>query len=609
MKTALVRTTQFLLAFFFLILFFSNKVKAQEKLCIDLKEYYSEINDRDEELFEGGNVYYEEARKNLNATLINLLGILNGNRIFCVAEDGELSQQTDFQENGLLGMVNNGIYSMLNTPLDSKWIAYYKDDFSIGKEINILAQTFPDPGSSIAPDPIIPPVELPISNSENTGFCEGGITYTDQHGDLVCIPNESVPEEADESKMEKKIREKMTEKLEESGILTTDSEGNYLDLEDWYEAFKNQNVSGYEYLTILGIGRWWQVSRNISYIFFVIIFIIVGFLIMFRKKISPELVITVGNSLPKLIAGLILVTFSFAIAGLFLDTGRVVLSAVTNHIRVEMFEKENLEEHSAGIEGMFDYYGNILDSYNEEPPDFSNIPIFGGIMTNALSDTGGTRRLVYKVGQFNVVMWAIHNITKNLSKGAPDLSGATFGISDIIFELINILLVVTGAIGQASLAFPLVVLLLVQGFALLVSVKLYISIFMTYFKIFIETIFAPFFMTVGSLPGKSNVIKEWFKRMLSAVLTFTAIVVIINLANYLAFSTMVNLPDINFFGTSGITSTSAIPFSFIIVLGGYFLASNVGKYLDAFLKIRDGGLVGGVKDSISKVPLIGGMFK
>jgi hypothetical protein len=132
---------------------------------------------------------------------------------------------------------------------------------------------------------------------------------------------------------------------------------------------------------------------------------------------------------------------------------------------------------------------------------------------------------------------------------------------------------------------------------------------MTYLKIFIETIFAPFYITMGSLPGKGKVTMDWVKRLASAVLTFTAIVVILNFANYLAYSSMVDLPNLNFFGEGGLTLPKFVPLPFIIVLGGYFLASNAGKYLDAFFKIEDGGLVGGVKDSISKIPLIGGAFK
>jgi hypothetical protein len=231
-----------------------------------------------------------------------------------------------------------------------------------------------------------------------------------------------------------------------------------------------------------------------------------------------------------------------------------------------------------------------------------SIPLIG----KTLAESYDTGRATVVNASILPILYKIGNV---ISRGNPDLSGATFGVTDVIFELVNALLVVLGGGLKTIATVPLILLLLVQGFALFISVKLYLSIFMTYFKILVETIFAPFYITVGSLPGKGHVTMEWLKRLASAVLTFTAIVVILNFANYLAYSSIVDLPNLNFFGEGGLSLPSFIPLSFIIVLAGYFLASNAGKYLDAFFKIQDGGIVGGVKDSISKIPLIGGAFK
>ena len=68
----------------------------------------------------------------------------------------------------------------------------------------------------------------------------------------------------------------------------------------------------------------WKTIRNIMYGFFVIIIIIFAFMIMFRTKISPQSVVTVQSALPKIIITLILVTFSYAIAGFLLDLMYVV---------------------------------------------------------------------------------------------------------------------------------------------------------------------------------------------------------------------------------------------------------------------------------------------
>lgn len=73
----------------------------------------------------------------------------------------------------------------------------------------------------------------------------------------------------------------------------------------------------------------WKVVRNIAYTAFVIIAIVFSFMIMFRVKISPQTVISVQSALPKIIMAMILVTFSFAIAGLMVDLIYVIIGLVS----------------------------------------------------------------------------------------------------------------------------------------------------------------------------------------------------------------------------------------------------------------------------------------
>ena len=63
----------------------------------------------------------------------------------------------------------------------------------------------------------------------------------------------------------------------------------------------------------------WKATRNTAYLVMVILLISSGFLIMFRVKINPQTVISLQTMIPKLIITMLLVTFSFAIAGLVID--------------------------------------------------------------------------------------------------------------------------------------------------------------------------------------------------------------------------------------------------------------------------------------------------
>ena len=76
---------------------------------------------------------------------------------------------------------------------------------------------------------------------------------------------------------------------------------------------------------VLGI---WKTSRNICYGLLTLVVVILAFMIMFKVKINPQTVITVQSALPKVIGAIILITFSYAIAGFLIDLMYIVIGLV-----------------------------------------------------------------------------------------------------------------------------------------------------------------------------------------------------------------------------------------------------------------------------------------
>ena len=73
----------------------------------------------------------------------------------------------------------------------------------------------------------------------------------------------------------------------------------------------------------------WRMSRNVAFALIILIIIIMAFMIMFRTKIAPQVVITVQSALPKIIITLILITFSYAIAGLLFDVMNIAFGLLS----------------------------------------------------------------------------------------------------------------------------------------------------------------------------------------------------------------------------------------------------------------------------------------
>lgn len=69
----------------------------------------------------------------------------------------------------------------------------------------------------------------------------------------------------------------------------------------------------------------WRAVRNATYALLVVATLAMAFMIMFRVKISPQTVISIQSALPKLVGAIILITFSYAIAGLLVDLMYVVI--------------------------------------------------------------------------------------------------------------------------------------------------------------------------------------------------------------------------------------------------------------------------------------------
>ncbi|KKS97852.1 hypothetical protein A2129_02350 [Candidatus Woesebacteria bacterium GWC1_42_13] len=80
---------------------------------------------------------------------------------------------------------------------------------------------------------------------------------------------------------------------------------------------------------LLPIQHMWRASRDVSYALFVLVALILAFMIMFRVKISPQVVITAQSALPKILIAVVLVTFSYAIAGFIIDLMYVVIGLIS----------------------------------------------------------------------------------------------------------------------------------------------------------------------------------------------------------------------------------------------------------------------------------------
>ncbi len=85
------------------------------------------------------------------------------------------------------------------------------------------------------------------------------------------------------------------------------------------------NAQGFGFKAVDPVQKLWTAFRDLSFGLIVIVALIMAFMIMFRVKISPQVMISLQSAIPKIVGALIFVTFSYAIAGFMIDLMYVVM--------------------------------------------------------------------------------------------------------------------------------------------------------------------------------------------------------------------------------------------------------------------------------------------
>lgn len=260
------------------------------------------------------------------------------------------------------------------------------------------------------------------------------------------------------------------------------------------------NIDGVQALSYVQSA--WITFRNFAYILFVFIFVLIGLAIMLRIRIDPRTVMTIQNQIPKLIVGIILVTFSFAIAGLLIDFMWIAIYFMIN----------TLHQADANISAV-----NITAALNTSAPNFVN-------NSNTVGPDGGI------LGVASNVSLQIGGLVSGLLNSGSQPGGNALDL------LTNPIGTVVGAILGAIagvLAFFIIAIALL--WALL---RLWFSLIKAYISILIDVIFAPFWIMAGLVPGvgQSVGIGAWLRDIIANLAVFPAVITMLAIGKLLVDS-------------------------------------------------------------------------
>lgn len=265
--------------------------------------------------------------------------------------------------------------------------------------------------------------------------------------------------------------------------------------------------------------RVWSAFRNIVYLLLVVVFVIVGLAIMLRVKIDPRTVMTIQNQIPKIVIVLILITFSFAIAGLLIDLMWVAIYLIVGII--SQVSPTELGAHMTNLARASDPFNaaNIAGK-----PTFAG---FGAIIGEPVNSVGGIVLQLFDNPPGKIIIailtgaigafagGGIQKVIQKTLEAIPFAGGAIGAVGGIA---------IAGLIGQhLASAVGSVIAFLVIGLAVLWALfRLWIALIFAYVYILIDAVLAPFWILAGLIPGSAISFGSWLRHILANIIAFPA---------------------------------------------------------------------------------------
>lgn len=371
----------------------------------------------------------------------------------------------------------------------------------------------------------------------------------------------------------------------------------------------------------------WGVFRDLSYLLFIFIFILIGIAIMLRAKIDPRTVMTIQNQIPKLIIGIIMVTFSFAIAGLLID-----LMWASTYVVINIMNRANsnisvgkttvqLNNHALGffdqtvsygdqdadqgLGGMFNLAqkgsGSVQETINSsfgqssapnEDPNYADCNT-GDLVCNGLNFVGSLANNTVQ-GLGNILIGGQKFLQGRWGELASDAIGGV--LSGVLGFLVSWLL--------GGIAFFIIILLLLWNLF-----KLWIFLLRCYIGILVNIIFAPLWIIGGLLPGSSSLgFTGWLKDLLANLAVFPATIGVFLLAKL--FVDIADSNKTNFFVPPliGNFSGGIYTLSPLIALGFVLAAPHIAEGVKKSIKEKFSLDLSGAGESVKTAQGMGIAF-
>lgn len=280
-----------------------------------------------------------------------------------------------------------------------------------------------------------------------------------------------------------------------------------------YQDPRGIGFCGLSKMNLIGV---WSVFRNIVYLIFILIFVIIGIAIMLRVKIDPRTVMTVQNQIPKIIIGLLLVTFSFAIAGFLIDIMYVAIYLIFNVFSQAAPNAGLSTLNPTFLQGNTPFAAFDAMAANGGASGGGGFAAIAGVagpfgdMFRSIIGIGGPLGGAFNNSPINILIHSL-SVIGGVLAGAIIASSDAVGALDLI-PGVNLLIggaagVVSGGAIEVLLRelLPNAIIFLIIFIAVFAAmIRLWFTLITAYVFILVDVIFAPLWIIGGLIPGNTS---------------------------------------------------------------------------------------------------------
>lgn len=296
----------------------------------------------------------------------------------------------------------------------------------------------------------------------------------------------------------------------------------------------------------------WKVFRDIAYLVLAVVMVVIGFMIMFRMQLDSQTVISVTNALPKIVISLILITFSFAIAGFVIDlmylfiaisvsmladdparVGKLqnmYLSAEPSVIMDSALPIWQYNDLSTKSDTSLAFWSEALGMFGFVPIQIARTIANLGSISFALIGVLPSiiQTVIYAVGGLGVVLSLdkFLDILEKPLKALENMGAFTFDLGGIISGSLLAGLAIFFLILIGMIIVPIIMMLFILFTIVFLFFRVFVMLLVSYLKILMLVIFSPLIMLLDAIPGQSG-FTGWFKSLFGELMSFVIVVVLL----------------------------------------------------------------------------------